>query len=168
MAPILQISDQDLSSSDTFPWMRKLLALKLSNHSCLLLLLLPLLSIPLMILLLLLLRQLIGTVISYPQFFSRIGQLKNPAIGVEKLGKLPKKWPPEHPVTVPPELTNLPTPTIRRCSTADMIPSSESKKTFRTKIWPTAGDLLRRETVEEVNGCRRHMVLFERRVERGR
>ena len=49
-----------------------------------------------------------------------------------------------------------------------MPASSGQKRTFNAKIWPTAGDLLRRETVEEVNRCRRHIVLFEGRVERGR
>lgn len=169
MAPILQLSDHYISPSDSFPWMRKLLALWLSTHSCSLLLPLLLLSIPLMILLLLLLRQLTGTVISYPQFFSPIGLVQTPEISLEKLEKFPKKWPLENPTALLPELTSLPTPTIRRCATGDRMPASSGQKiTFKAKTWPTAGDLLRRETVEEVNRCRRHIVLFERRVEQGR
>lgn len=164
MAPILRLSDHDHSCSYIFPWMQN------PFHRCSLLLLF-LLSIPLMILLLLLLRKLIGTVISLPQFPFRIGPEQIPVINVERLEKPPKKWPPENLVASPPELTSLPTPTIRRCSIrrADMMPTSPGQnKTFKTKTWPAAGEFLRHETIEEVNRCRRHVVFFERRAERGR
>lgn len=170
MAPILRLSNHDHSCSKIFPWMQNLFALRLSTHSCSLFLLF-LLSIPLMVLLLLLLRQLIGTIISLPQFFSRIGAERIPAVNVERLEKYLKKWPPENPVALSPELTSLPIPTIGRCSIrrVDMMPDSPGqKKTFKTKTWPATGDFLRRDTIEEVNRCRRHVVFFERRAERGR
>lgn len=170
MAPILRLSDHDHSCSNIFPWMQNIFALSLSTHSCSLFLIF-LLSIPLMVLLLLLLRQLIGTIISLPQVFSRIGPEQIPAMNVERLEKYLKKWPPENAVALPPELTSLPTPTIGRCSIrrADMMSDSPGrKKTFKTKTWPATGDFLRRDTTEEVNRCRRHVVFFERRAERGR
>lgn len=172
MAPILGLSDQDYdhSSSKIFPWMQNLFALRLSAHSCSLPLLF-LLSIPLMVLLLVLSRQLIGTVITLPQLFSPIGLERSPAVNVERLEKSSEKWPPENPVASPPELTSLPSPTIRQCSIrrADLMPASPGqKKTYKTQTWPAAGDFLRRETIEEVNSCRRHVVFFERRAERGR
>ena len=180
MAPILRLSDHDHSCSNILPWMANLFALWLSNHSCPLFLLF-LLSIPLMVLLLLLLRQLIGTIIiSLPKFSSRNDREKiPPAMNVERLQKyLTKKgWPWENPVALPlspSELTSrLPTPTIGQCSIrrrADMTPELSPgwrKKTFKTKTWPATGDfLLRRDTIEEVNRCRRHVVFFERRAER--
>lgn len=162
MAPIIRLSDHDHSCSNVFPRMQNLF------QSCSLLLLF-LLSL-LIVLLLLLLRQLIGTVISLPKFFSRIGPERIPAMDVEWLEKPPKKWPLENSVAFTPELTNLPTPTIRRCSIrrANMMPASPGQKeTFKTKTWPAAGGFLRCETIEGVNRCRRHSVFFERRAECG-
>lgn len=150
--------------------MQNLFALRLSTYTCSLLLLF-LLIIPLMVLLLLFLRQLIETVISLPQFFSRIGPEQIPAMNVERLEKSLKKWPLENPVASPPELKSLPTPTIRRCSIrrADMMPASPGqKKSFKTKTWPTTSDFLRCEKIEDVNKCRRHVVFFEMRTESGR
>lgn len=123
MAPIIRLSDHDHSYSNVFPWMQNLF------QSCSLLLLF-LLILPLIVLLLLLLRQQIGTVMSLPQFFSRIGPERIPAMDVEWLEKPPKKWPLENPVALSPELTNLPTPTIRRCSIrrANMMPASPGRK----------------------------------------
>lgn len=170
MAPITRLSDHDHSCSNIFPWMQSLFALKLSAHSCSLFLLF-LLSIALMVFLLLLLRQLIGTIISLPQLFSRIGPEQIPAMNVERLEKYFNKWPPENPAALPSELTSLPTPTIGRCSmrTADMMSDFPGRKmTLKTKTWPATGDFLRRDTTEEVNRCRRHVVFFERRAERGR
>lgn len=170
MAPILRSSDHDHSCSNILPWMQNLFALRLSTHSCSLFLLF-LLSIPLMVLLLLLLRQLIGTIISLPQFFSRIGPEQILAMNVERLEKYLKKLPPENAVALPPELTSLPIPTIGRCSIrrADMMPDSPGqRRTFKTKTWPATGDFIRHDTIEEVNRCRRHAAFFERRAERGR
>lgn len=185
MAPIPRFSDHDHSCPNILGWIQNLSTLRLSTHSYTLFLLF-LLSIPLMVLLLLLLRQLIGTIIiSLPPFSSfRDGREKIPlAMNVERLQKylIKKGWPRENLVALrpPSDPTSLllPTPTIGgRCSirrmadmTSESCPGGRREKTFQTKTWPATADfLLRRDTIEEVNRCRRHVVFFERRAERER
>lgn len=77
---------------------------------------------------------------------------------------LESTWPPASLVTLAPEAKNLPSPTIRRNSPSAFIlpPSPRTNKVSKTKTWPTTGGLIRRETMEEVNGCRRHVMVFGR------
>lgn len=70
-------------------------------------------------------------------------------------------------ITTPPELQSLPTPTIRRHSyshdenaTSNLPPTP---KITHVQSWPDAGDFVRRETMENLNGCQRHVVVFRRR-----
>lgn len=72
-------------------------------------------------------------------------------------------WPPASCVTLAPEAENLPSPTIRWNPPSKNIPPMLPRKTkiLRMKTWPAAGgSLLRSETMEEVNGCRRHVMVF--------
>lgn len=78
-------------------------------------------------------------------------------------------WPPESCVTLAPEAENLPSPTIRwnppSMKNAAPPPPFLPRKTriLRMKTWPVAGcgsSFLRSETIEEVNGCRRHVMVF--------
>lgn len=75
---------------------------------------------------------------------------------------LESSWPPASFVNMAPESNNLPSPTIRRNSpSADPTPSSPRRTSVpKMKTWPIANGLLRRETMEKVNGCRRHVVVF--------
>ena len=76
---------------------------------------------------------------------------------------LESTWPPSSLVTLAPESRNLPSPTIRRNSPSAFIPAPTPRTSkSRTKTWPATGGLLRRETMEEVNGCRRHVMVFGR------
>lgn len=86
---------------------------------------------------------------------------------LQDITTLKPSWPPSNLVTLAPETANLPTPTIRRHS----YPVSENAfanvppmaKVSYVDSWPATGNLVRRETTEEVNGCRRHAVVFGRR-----
>lgn len=78
-------------------------------------------------------------------------------------------WPPESCVTLAPEAENLPSPTIRwnppSTKNAAPPPPFLPRKTriLRMKTWPVAGggsSFLRSETMEELNGCRRHVMVF--------
>lgn len=72
-------------------------------------------------------------------------------------------WPPTSCVTLAPEVENLPSPTIRWNPPSKNAPPFLPRKTkiLRMKGWPVAGGgLLRSETMEEVNGCRRHVMVF--------
>lgn len=96
-------------------------------------------------------------------------QITPPAL--KKTDTLESTWPPASLVALAPESNNLPTPTIRRTSppSADPVPSSpQTFQRSKTKSWPTSGGLLRRETMEEVNGCRRHVMVFGRQGNWGR
>lgn len=75
---------------------------------------------------------------------------------------LESTWPPASLVTLAPESKNLPSPTIRRNSPSAFIlpPPSRTSKASKSKMWPATDGLLRQETMEEVNGCRRHVMVF--------
>lgn len=79
---------------------------------------------------------------------------------------LESTWPPASLVALAPESKNLPSPTIRRNSPSAFIlpPSPRTNKGSNPKTWPATGGILRRETMEEVNGCRRHVMVFGRQA----
>lgn len=82
--------------------------------------------------------------------------------GLRNSETLESTWPPASLVTLAPESKNLPSPTIRRNSPSAFIlpPPPRTNKGSKSKTWPATGGLLRRETMEEVNGCRRHVMVF--------
>ncbi len=77
---------------------------------------------------------------------------------------LESTWPPVGLVALAPESQNLPNPTIRWNSppTSTTPISPRKTKISRMKTWPAVGGILRSETMEEVNGCRRHVMVFGR------
>lgn len=79
---------------------------------------------------------------------------------------LESTWPPASLVALAPESKNLPSPTIRRSSPSAFIlpPSPRTNKVSKAKTWPATGGIIRRETMEEVNGCRRHVMVFGRQA----
>lgn len=79
---------------------------------------------------------------------------------------LESTWPPSSLVALAPESKNLPSPTIRRNSPSAFIPppSLGTNKDPNVKTRPVASGLLRLETMEEVNGCRRHVMVFGRKA----
>lgn len=108
--------------------------------------------------LILLLRRVIG-----PQSAqSRCLQSRNLQQDWKQTEILESSWPPASFVAMSPESNNLPSPTIRRNSpSADMMPSSPRRTSVpKMKTWPVTDGLLRRELMEEMNGCRRHVVVF--------
>lgn len=76
-------------------------------------------------------------------------------------------WPPATLIAAAPESKSLPTPTIRRHSYPHMENSPSDPppgaQISHVQSWPTSGDLVQQETVEKLNGCRRHVVVFGRR-----
>ncbi len=111
-------------------------------------------------LLLLLLRRFAETTLYRPQGFAASSQDQTHSKDVERLQTT---WPPVSLVALAPELASLPNPTIRCSSStsANMVltlPGQTDISAVKTR--PVAGRLFRRETMGEVNGCRRHVVIF--------
>lgn len=77
-------------------------------------------------------------------------------------------WPPATLIAAAPESKSLPTPTIRRHSYPDAEnspadPPPPPAQISHVQSWPRSGGLVQQETMEELNGCRRHVVVFGRR-----
>lgn len=70
------------------------------------------------------------------------------------------------PVLLAPELRNPPFPTIRRHSdpSAADVSRGHIPREIRshTDSWLNSGDVIRRETTENINGCRRHVMILGR------
>lgn len=108
----------------------------------------------------LLVRSLMKSAPLHARLFTSAYQDQKPPRKVEILRST---WPPASCVTLAPEAENLPSPTIRWNSPSRNIPPILPRKTkiLRMKTWPvTGGSLLRTDTMEEVNGCRRHVMVF--------
>lgn len=117
-----------------------------------------LIGIPLI--LFLLIRSLTTSAPLHGQLFTSAYQEQNRP---RKAEILRSTWPPESCVTLAPEAENLPSPTIRWNPPSKNAPPFLPRKTkiLRMKTWPVAGgSFLRSETMEEVNGCRRHVMVF--------
>lgn len=117
-----------------------------------------LIGIPLM--LLLLVRSLMKSAFLHARLFTSAYQEQNRP---RKAEILRSTWPPASCVTLAPEVENLPSPTIRWNPPSKIAPPFLPRKTkiLRMKTWPVAGgSFLRSETMEEVNGCRRHVMVF--------
>ena len=122
------------------------------------LIVLLLISIP--VALLLLIRSLMKSAPLQARLFTSAYQERNRP---EKAEILRSTWLPASCVTLAPEAEDLPSPTIRWNSPSKNTPPILPRKTkiLRMKTWPLAsGSLLRNETMEEVNGCRRHVMVF--------
>lgn len=122
------------------------------------LIVLLLISIPLA--LVLLIRSLMKSAPLHARLSTSACQERNHPRKVEILRST---WPPASCVTLAPEAENLPSPNIRWNSPSKSIPPIPPRKTkiLRMKTWPVAGgSLLRSETMEELNGCRRHVMVF--------
>lgn len=88
---------------------------------------------------------------------------QNQKIRPRKADIVRSTWPPASCVTLAPEAENLPSPTIRWNPPSKNAPPFLPRKTriLRMNTWPVAGgSFLRNETMEEVNGCRRHVMVF--------
>lgn len=119
------------------------------------LIVLLLISIPLA--LFLLIRSLMKSAPLHARLSPSTYQQRN---GPRKAERLRSTWPPASCVTLAPEAENLPSPTIRWNLPSKNIPPI-LPRILRMKTWPVAGgSLLRSETMEEVNGCRRHVMVF--------
>lgn len=117
-----------------------------------------LISIPLM--LFLLVRSLMKSAPLHARLFTSAYQEQNRP---RKAEILRSTWPPASCVTLAPEVENLPSPTIRWNPPSKNAPPFLPRKTkiLRMKTWPVAGgSFLRSETMEEMNGCRRHVMVF--------
>lgn len=122
------------------------------------LIVLLLISIP--VALLLLIRSLMKSAPLQARLFTSVYQERNRP---EKAEILRSTWLPASCVTLAPEAEDLPSPTIRWNSPSKNAPPILPRKTkiLRMKTWPVASaSLLRNETMEEVNGCRRHVMVF--------
>lgn len=119
-----------------------------------------LLLISILLILFLLLRSLMKSAPLHARFFTSAYQEQNRP---RKIEILRSTWPPASCVTLAPEAENLPSPTIRWNPPSKNAPPFLPRKTkiLRMKTWPVAGgSLLRSEMMEEVNGCRRHVMVF--------
>lgn len=159
--PVIPHSSQHAHSfaenSYASPW-RMLFARRIPPSVRPALVVLLLIGIPLM--LFLLIRSLMKSTPLHARLFTSAYQEQNRP---RKAEILRSTWPPASCVTLAPEAENLPSPTIRWNPPSKNAPPFLPRKTkiLRIKTWPVAGgSFLRSETMEEVNGCRRHVMVF--------